>query len=580
MTKRKRKTSNEDAETIITITLRDVLNVVEGSAALSATRRRDLRSAVMRVASLLGDVPSRIPLHLPAISARLATVSPVAAGLTKKSFSNIRSDFIAAVKVSGLRPVQRLARTPLSPAWKNLFVDLSGRRAHLGLSRLARYASANGIEPRAIRNAKIDAFIAAVRDGSLHRKPNGLHRRVALIWNEAAERPEFGLQTVEVPSFRRAAKRIEWTSLANAFRKDVDKYLIWCSGADVFAADARSRPLSPQTIKLRQNQIHAAVTAIVESGVKPAAIKSLADLVSPENFKRILRRSHEAVGGRENVFNHDLARALVQIARQWAKVGTGALAELTRLAGKIPMPMAGFTDKNKRRLRQFDDPAILQRLFNFPRRLWDEVKRDAKPNYRTLVKAQAALAVAIPSYMPIRLQNLATLSFDVDLFLRDGPRATSSLELSASKVKNRSELAFDIPPEVARMLIEYRNRIAPKVIGHRPDRLFVKADGSPKNQWSVAWLIRTCLKKRAGIELSSHQFRHLSAKVLLDAEPGNFETVRQLLGHKSLTTTVGAYAGIDSRRAGRHHQRLVNEALATENPVRRSKKFAGRFENS
>jgi integrase len=139
-------------------------------------------------------------------------------------------------------------------------------------------------------------------------------------------------------------------------------------------------------------------------------------------------------------------------------------------------------------------------------------------------------------------------------------------------------LAFDIPPEVARMLIEYRNRIAPKVIGHRPDRLFVKADGSPKNQWSVAWLIRTCLKKRAGIELSSHQFRHLSAKVLLDAQPGNFETVRQLLGHKSLTTTVAAYAGIDSRRAGRHQQRLIEEALAAETPVRRSQGLVGRFE--
>ena len=63
------------------------------------------------------------------------------------------------------------------------------------------------------------------------------------------------------------------------------------------------------------------------------------------------------------------------------------------------------------------------------------------------------------------------------MFLREGPRATSSLELAAGKVKNRRELAFDIPPEVARMLIEYRNRIAPKVIGHRPDRLFVRADG-------------------------------------------------------------------------------------------------------
>jgi hypothetical protein len=284
---------------------------------------------------------------------------------------------------------------------------------------------------------------------------------VTLIWNEAAQHSEFGLQTVHVPSFRRPPKRIEWTGLTTAFCKDVDKHLTWCGGADVFAADARSRALAPQTIKLRRDQIHAAVTALVESGVKTTAIKSLANLVSPENFKRILRRRHEAIGGRANVFDHDLARALVQIARKWVKVDAGVLVELIRLAGKLPMPVSEFTEKNKRSLRQFDDPAILQRLFNFPGRLWVEVKRDAKPNVQTLVKAQAALAIGILCYMPIRLQNLATLTFDVDLFLREGPRATSSLELSAGKVKNRTELAFDIPPEVARMLIEYRNRIAP-----------------------------------------------------------------------------------------------------------------------
>jgi integrase len=84
---------------------------------------------------------------------------------------------------------------------------------------------------------------------------------------------------------------------------------------------------------------------------------------------------------------------------------------------------------------------------------------------------------------------------------------------------------------------------------HWPSARFVNADGSPKSHSTVAWLIKTYARRRAGIVLTSHQFRHLSAKVLLDAEPGSFETVRQLLGHKSLKTTVGAYAGIDSRRA-------------------------------
>ena len=125
-------------------------------------------------------------------------------------------------------------------------------------------------------------------------------------------------------------------------------------------------------------------------------------------------------------------------------------------------------------------------------------------------------------------------TFDVDLFLREGPRATSSLELSASKVKNQMELAFDIPPEVAKMLIEYRNRIAPKVIGHRPDRLFVRADGAPKNQWAVAWLIRTYLRKRLGIVLSSHQFRHLSAKIVgrQQVQARERDGGRQRVGHE------------------------------------------------
>jgi hypothetical protein len=191
-----------------------------GHEALPVTRRRDLRSSIMRVAFLLGEDPGRILLDLPAISAKLAATSPVAVGLTSKSFANIRSNFMAAVRASGLKPVQRPARTPLSPAWTKLFAPLSARRAHLGLSRLARYASAKGIEPKEITDATIEAFITEVRDRSLHRKPNHLHRVVASIWNEVARRSGFGLQPAKVPSFRRPPKRIKWTLLSAATSED------------------------------------------------------------------------------------------------------------------------------------------------------------------------------------------------------------------------------------------------------------------------------------------------------------------------------------------------------------------------
>lgn len=147
------------------------------------------------------------------------------------------------------------------------------------------------------------------------------------------------------------------------------------------------------------------------------------------------------------------------------------LGRLKKLAVKVPMPR-GLTAKNRRAVNQFDDPDVTARLHDLPSELWAEVKREQKPNFRTLAKAQAALAIALPTYIPLRPHNLHGLIFDEPVFLRDHSRATSSLEIPSDEVKNKeTALAFDIPPQIAKMLIEYRDRIAPKVIGRRPERL-------------------------------------------------------------------------------------------------------------
>jgi integrase len=557
------------------VTLATVMTALEQAGALSATRLRDLRSAVNRVADLLGNEPRGIPLDMDAIRAGLAAISPVAAGMTSKRFVNIRSDFVAAVKASGVMPVRVGVKKALRPSWIELFRGLAGRRAHLGLSRLARYASTQGIEPDEINDEVIVGFITAVRKESLHRNPNRLHRQVTLIWNEAARDPKLGLKPVTVASFRDPPKRIDWSILPDPFRQDVNNYLSWVAGADPFAADARARALAPQTLRLRRDQIHAAVSALVEGGTEPAAIRSLADLVTINAVKCILRQRLDRAAGAENSFNHNLGRTLLQTANEWVKAEPAVLTELKRVVGKLPVPAAGLTNKNKRFLRQFDDPQALRRLVQLPETLWAEVKRDDKPNSRTLAKAQAALAIATLIYMPVRLQNLANLVFDTHLFLRPGAEAISTLELANGEVKNKMELAFDIPHRVAKMLIEYRERIAPRIVGHRPGRLFVNGDGTPKCDKTVAYLIRSYSKRRAGIVLSPHQFRHLCAKIQLDAAPGAFEIVRQFLGHKSTKTTANAYAGIDSRRAARHHQRLIDEAISQQSPSRIRRRRTG-----
>src|SRR5262249_39659551 len=143
-----------------------------------------------------------------------------------------------------------------------------------------------------------------------------------------------------------------------------------------------------------------------------------------------------------------------------------------------------------------------------------------------------------------------------------------TLELSKGEVKNNIDLPFEIPPQIVRMLVEYRERVAPKIIGERPTRLFVNVDGTPKVGQALGVLITNYVKRRAGITWTPHQARHLGVKNLLDDQPGASETARQLLGHKNLSQTVLAYAGIDSRRAGRHHQRLIEKVLSAQSPSR------------
>jgi site-specific recombinase XerD len=57
--------------------------------------------------------------------------------------------------------------------------------------------------------------------------------------------------------------------------------------------------------------------------------------------------------------------------------------------------------------------------------------------------------------------------------------------------------------------------------------------------------------------MPAHRFRHAVGKIFLDRNPGQYEVVRQLLGHKDIKTTVAFYAGAESASAGRHYAQTI-----------------------
>ena len=139
---------------------------------------------------------------------------------------------------------------------------------------------------------------------------------------------------------------------------------------------------------------------------------------------------------------------------------------------------------------------------------------------------------------PLRMQNLASLKFDEHLHWPQGRRKPALLTFRADETKNDVVLEFEIPTALAERLQVYRNEIAPAVIGKRPDAVFVSLTGKPRTQAAIKVAIEKTVLRHLGVKITPHQFRHLAAKIALDANPGAYELVRQLLGHKNLKTTT------------------------------------------
>ena len=74
----------------------------------------------------------------------------------------------------------------------------------------------------------------------------------------------------------------------------------------------------------------------------------------------------------------------------------------------------------------------------------------------------------------------------------------------------------------------------------------------------MALQISRTISRELGLKITPHQFRHLAAKLQLDTHPGSYETVRRLLGHKSLKTTTHFYTGLETRQAVKHYDQLLN----------------------
>jgi hypothetical protein len=361
------------------VTLEHLLEGLSANRDLSATRRRDLRSAVSCFAALTNSTPSLIPLDLGAIRSVLDLMVPIQAKVSRKRWANMRSDLAAAIAASGLRPMINTHFAELNQSWLSLFSGAGDPSLRYGLSRFARWASERQIGPAEVNEAVLDRFIADLESGSLVRKIPVLRQDIVRSWNAFAKiLPNAQLQPIPVRKRGDSPPRSPWSELPDTFRKDVDEYLDWASVPDPLDENARSKALAPRTVILRRDHIHSAVTAAVAAGLSGDQLVNLKYLAKPEVFKKILRHRWDGENRKLTAYTHGVAGSLIAIATEWVKAPDDQLMELKKIRRKLGSMKFGMTDKNKAFLRKFDDRQMLRRLLNLPDKLWRQLTIDLK----------------------------------------------------------------------------------------------------------------------------------------------------------------------------------------------------------
>jgi integrase len=96
--------------------------------------------------------------------------------------------------------------------------------------------------------------------------------------------------------------------------------------------------------------------------------------------------------------------------------------------------------------------------------------------------------------------------------------------------------------------------------------LFPGENGRAKGRSVLGPRISKTIFQHTGLRMHPHLFRHIAAKLQLEAEPGSYEVVRRVLGHESIETTTRAYAGTETAAAVRHYDRTIERLRRQEAP--------------
>jgi integrase len=547
----------------------DALRAIEQAADLSPQKRSQWTSALRQIAKALDKPMEALPARWTSARFNVERLHHATVGANAKTLANQKSNVKAALRWFCNESDVAPRGVPFTAAWATLrdSIDDYGRKARL--SGLMRYCSGCGIAPEEVDNATVDAYFT-YRSQTTSLSTNVAARRsVARTWNVCVGHSANWPQRKLAEPALQAADGTSWSDFPATLRQDIDDYLLSLQKIRKGTNGKRYRPCSAASIRTRRAELVAMVRKAVNTGIPIERFASLTALVHPDVAWPILDAYWRDNGDEPKIFTIELASKLVGLGR-YLSLDQDAIDRLEDLRATLEEHRrGGLTEKNLAVVRKVLTPGVWRSVVNLPARLM----RDARASLpyapiKAALTAQIAVAISILCFAPIRLGNLVAIRIDQNLTKPGGPKSPFWLSFPHYDVKNRVSLDFSFDDELTELIDEYIHQYRPHLIrGANSDFLFPGASGGPKTANMFSGQITDRIEEVTGLRLTVHQFRHAAAAVYLRYNPGAYEVVKRLLGHRNIQTTINFYCGLETVQANQEFGKIIRQQIKFEEDV-------------
>jgi integrase len=542
----------------------DAITSIESAGDLSERQRRHWVCSLRQVAKWLDRPSVTIPARLTSIQVALAQLHHARVGVTAKTVANHRANVRAALRWFGKEHDVPPWGVPLSLDWARLLNGIEDRNRRYRLSGLMRYCSGRGIPPGHVDDSILDAYIRYRRETTALAAGDRARRSVARSWNACVGLVEGwpANRLTEPPVKAKAGPA--WEDFPGGLREEIEGFLSGLQKPHRGAGGKRIRPCKPSTIHTFRAELVAVSRKAVELGVPIESLTSLAALLAPAVVERVIEAYWKKNGEEPKVFTIDLGSKLLRVARAIGCLDAKAIERLDEIRATLEDHRGGaLTKKNLDLIRLVLTDGIWSEVVSLPKLLMHEARslKDHAP-VKAAVTAQIAVAIAILTFAPIRLGNLDHIEIGQNLIKPGGPNSPYWLVFERYDVKNRVDLNFDFDEDVTALIDEYIREFRPVLLrGANAPWLFPGQAGKPKSSGEFSIQITRRITKATGLRITVHQFRHAAAAIYLKYHPGEYETVRRVLGHTSIQTTINFYCGLQTTEATRQFAGVVREQL-------------------